>query len=292
MAAAFTGNIVFGFTFVFTKQILNAGMSPYALLSWRLIIACTVMAALGACGVLHLRFKGKRLLRLLPLGLAEPCFYFICESYGIAKTTASESGTIIAVIPIAVLLLTRLVFKERHSRGQIFGVLFSVIGIVCVVLASGFSASFSLCGYALLFGAVIVAAFYNIGVRWLGNEFTSAEITFGTNALGMLFFTLLAVGEGLLKGNLAQIFWLPLHNPQVLINVVLLALGASIGAFMLIIYAIGSIGPTRSSSFAGITTTTTILFGLIILGERMLPGQLLGAAMIIVGVWCANYFVR
>ena len=292
MVAAFSGNIIFGFTFVFTKQIFNAGMSPYALLSWRLIIACTVMIALGTCGIINIHLKNKRLLRLLPLGLAEPCLYFICESYGIAHTTASESGTIIAVIPIAVLLLTRLVFKERHNRGQIFGVLLSVMGIVCVVLASGFSASFSLGGYMLLFGAVIIAAFYNIGVRWLGNEFTSAEITFGTNMLGMLFFTLLACGEGLIKGNLSTMIMLPFHNHQVLINILLLALGASIGAFMLVIYAIGSIGPTRSSSFAGITTITTILFGLIILSEHMLPEQLLGAAMIIVGVWCANYFVR
>jgi drug/metabolite transporter (DMT)-like permease len=291
MAAAIGGNIIFGFTFVFTKQVLNAGMPPYALLAWRLIIASAVMAILAACGVFKLRFKGKRLLRLLPVGLAEPCLYFVGESYGIARTTASESGTIIALIPIAVLILARLILKERPTRGQFCGVLLSVIGVICVVLAGGFSARFSLSGYALLFGAVITASFYNIGVRRAGNEFNSAEITFGTNMLGLLFFTLLACGEGLMKGNLAAAWLLPFHNPQVLQNILLLALGASIGAFMLVIFAIGVIGPTRSSSFAAITTMTSILFGAMLLNERLLPWQLAGAAMIIAGVWAANHFV-
>ena len=292
MAAALCGNIIFGFTFVFTKQILNAGMPPYALLAWRLIIANAAMAALVACGVLKIRFAGKKWLRLAPVGLAEPCLYFVCESYGIARTTASESSTLIAIIPIVVLILSRLIFKERHSRGQFIGVLLSVIGIICVVVAGGFSASFSLSGYLLLFGAVIIAACYNIGVRWLGSEFNSAEITLGSNMLGMLFFTLLACGEGLFKGNLAAMWLLPLHQPQVLLNILLLALIASNGAFMLIIYAIGAIGPTRSSSFAGITTITSIIFGLALLGEHMLPAQQIGAVLIIVGVWSANYFVR
>lgn len=292
MAAAFLGCMIFGFTFVFTKQVLNAGMSPYALLAWRMIIASLAMAALAACGVFKMRFGGKRLLRLLPVSLAEPCLYFVFESYGIARTTASESGTIISFIPITVLIFTRLFFKERHTRGQLIGVLLSVIGIICVVLSGGFSARFSLSGYLLLFGAVFSAAFYNIGVRSVQDEFNSAEITFGNNVLGLLFFTLLACGEGLVNGNFAAMWLLPLQNTQVLMNILLLALGASIGAFMLIIYAIGAIGPTRYSTFAGITTITSILFGLILLGERMLPGQLLGAAMVIVGVWSANYFTE
>jgi drug/metabolite transporter (DMT)-like permease len=291
MAAAIGGNVIFGFTFVFTKQILNAGMSPYALLAWRLIIASVVLALLTASGLFKMNFSGKRVLRLLPVGLAEPCLYFVCETHGIARTTAAESGTIIALIPIAVLLLARLTFKERHTRGQFAGVLLSVAGVICVALAGGFSAQFSLSGYALLFGAVITAAFYNIGVRWLKSEFNSAEITFATNVLGLLFFTLLACGEGLRTGNLAAVWLLPLHNPQVLFNILLLALGASIGAFMLVIFAIGAIGPTRSSSFAAITTITSILFGMVLLSERLLPWQLAGAAMIIVGVWAANHFV-
>ena len=292
MAAAFSATTLFGFTFVFTKQILNAGMSPYALLAWRLVIAIAVMSALAAAGVLKMRFNGKRWLRLVPVGLAEPCLYFVCESHGIARTTASESATIIAIIPIAVLILAGLVFKERHTRGQLIGVPLSVMGIICVVLVGGFSASFSLSGYLLLFGAVIIAAFYNIGVRWLGDEFNSAEITFGTNMLGLLFFSILTCAEGLMKGNLTALLILPLQNRLVLMNILMLALGASIGAYMLLNYAIGSIGPTRSSSFAGVATITSIIFGLVILGEHMLIGQLLGAAMIIVGVWSANYFAR
>jgi drug/metabolite transporter (DMT)-like permease len=291
MVAALSGNTIFGFTFVFTKQILNAGMSPFALLSWRLIIATAALAALSACGVFKMNFRGKSVLRLLPLGLAEPCLYFICESYGIALTTASESGAIIAFIPITVLVLARLLLRERYTRAQLIGVILSVVGMICVVVAGGFSARFSLSGYSLLFGAVLIAALYNIGVRWLSDEFNSAEITFGTSVLGLVFFTLLACGEGLMKGNISAIWLLPLENTQVLINILLLGLGASVGAFMLIIYAISTIGPIRSSSFAGITTMTSILFGLLLLGEHMLTWQLIGAALIIVGVWSANYFV-
>lgn len=292
MAAALTGCTIFGFTFVLTKHILNAGLSPYALLTWRLAIASLLLGALALAGVFKMNLAGKKPLRLLPVALCEPCVYFVCESYGIARTTASESGTIIALIPICVLILTRLIFKERHTKGQIAGVLLSVVGVIAVVVAKNFAASLSVSGYCWLAGAVLLAAFYNIGVRRMSNDFTSAEMTFITNLIGLGFFVVLTCAEGLIKGNFAAMWLLPLQQPRILIYILLLAAGASVGAFMLVIYAIGRIGPTRSSTFACISTVNSIIFGMILLGERMLPGQLIGAAMIIVGVWCANYFVR
>jgi len=292
MAASVAGSIIFGFTFVLSKQILNTGLSPYVMLSWRLTVATAAMAGLAACGILKVNFRGKRLLRLLPVGMAEPCLYYICEAYGIAHTTASESGTIIALIPIAVLIFGRLLFQERQAIGQLIGIFLSVIGVVCVVLAGGLSASFSPSGYALLFLGVIAASGYTIGVRWLGNEFNTAEITFATGLIGMLFYCLLAGVEGSIKGNLLAMWLLPLHQPQVLRNILLLALGASVGGYMLINYSIRLIGPTRQSTFAGLATITSIIFGLVVLGEHMLLWQLIGAAMIIIGVWAANYFVK
>jgi len=87
---------------------------------------------------------------------------------------------------------------------------------------------------------------------------------------------------------LAEYVTLPFHDTQFLIAVLYLALGCQVAAFIMHTYGIAQIGANRSSSFAGITTLTSVLSGVLILGDAFSLLQGIATALILIGTTMAN----
>ena len=289
MLAALAGNVIFGLTFIFIRSMLVSGLPANIMLTWRLGMAFTAMLILCIIGVFKVNFKGKRWWRLWPVALFSPCLYFLFESAGISRTSASESGIIIALVPICVLILARILLKERHRRLQVVSVIVSVCGVALIILAQGGSATFSPLGYLFLFGAVLMATGYILMVRHISKDFSSIEITISTNLVGFIFFGVLGVVQSWQSGNF-DLWLMPLHNSDILFGLFYLAIVSSIFAFIFINYSINTIGASRSSIFAGFNTLTSIIAGILLLNESLLFWQGVGALLIILGVTGANYF--
>ena len=116
--AGLLGYSIFGFSFLFSKVALGL-TTPLVLLSVRFLTAFLVMNLLVLTGKMRLSLGGKPVRMLLLLGLVQPVVYFICENYGIALTSASFSGIMLGIIPIAGLVLGRLFLKEPCSTFQV-----------------------------------------------------------------------------------------------------------------------------------------------------------------------------
>ena len=71
MAAALVSNIIFGFSFIFSKMALTAA-HPLVILAVRFTVAVAVMNLLWLFGVIKLSFKGKPKKGLLLMAIAQP----------------------------------------------------------------------------------------------------------------------------------------------------------------------------------------------------------------------------
>jgi drug/metabolite transporter (DMT)-like permease len=107
--------ILFGFAFLFTKEITNS-VSPIDLLSWRFIIAFLLFSMCELTGILKVNLKQKSVSSLFWMGVFVPVMYYLGETYGIKLTSASESGVIIACIPVVTLLLSTVILKESPTK--------------------------------------------------------------------------------------------------------------------------------------------------------------------------------
>lgn len=286
MAATLVASLLFGFSFLFTKEAVDR-VSALTLLSWRFVTALAVMSILALSGVMKLSFKGKRMGTVLLMAVFQPVIYFIGESVGMKLTTASESGTIIALIPVFVLIFSSVVLKERPSRLQVAGIVISIAGVICIALVKGFSASLDVLGYAMLFVAVMGDVGYSITSRKAA-EFTSFEKTYLMAVIGSVVFTIGAVAEHASAGTLKEYITLPFNDTQFLVAVLYLALGCQVVAFILHTYGISKIGAYRSSSFSGITTLTSVLSGVLILGDEFSLLQGIATVLILIGTTAAN----
>lgn len=143
MLGSCCSSMLFGLSFMFTKRIVGT-VPAFSLLSWRFLMGAAAMSLCALLGVIHIDYKTKKPWPLLRMTLYLPAAYFIFETYGIELTSASESGTIIACIPIFTVLASALFLHEMPSKFQVGGVLLSTAGIVIITLLKGTSPTFNL----------------------------------------------------------------------------------------------------------------------------------------------------
>lgn len=278
--------VLYGLSYLFTKQTAETA-SPLALLGWRFVVALAAMSLCVALGFISVRLKGRRLGPLLRVALFCPCLYFIGETVGIRETTVTESGVFLACVPALSLLASTVILKKKPTKRQIIGILVTFLGVMTTVVAVGLSSSLSPVGYAALMLAVVAYALYSVFVD-LAADYTGAEITYVMLCSGAAFYGLLALGEAAAHGALSELLTLPARSGTFRPAVLYQGIGCSVAAFFLSNAAIAKIGVNKTSSFIGVSTIVSILAGALALGEPLSVGQIVGAAVIVAGVYTAN----
>ncbi len=291
--ALFTGclcaaaaEILHGMSYAFTKQSTNAA-GVFFILGWRFLIAAAVMTVCIAVGLIKVHFKGKPKMPLLRVILLCPCVYFLGETLGISRTTSTECGIFVASIPVISLILSAVLLKNRPSRIQVAGIVTTLIGMVTCVTAVGMTSSLSVPGYVFLTVAVLSYSLYFIYVE-KASVYTSAELAYAMQISGAALFTALALLEALHDGNVGTLVALPFQNRGFLIAVLYLGIGCSVFAFWLSNAAIEKLGVNRAASFIGVATLVSVLTGTLMLREPLTPVQIVGAILIVLGVYMAN----
>lgn len=278
--------VLYGLSYLFTKQTAETA-SPLALLGWRFVVALAAMSLCVALGFIPVRLKGRQLGPLVRVALFCPCLYFIGETVGIRETTVTESGVFLACVPALSLLASTVILKKKPTKRQIIGILVTFLGVMTTVVAVGLSSSLSPVGYAALMLAVVAYALYSVFVD-LAADYTGAEITYVMLCSGAAFYGLLALGEAAAHGALSELLTLPARSGTFLAAVLYQGIGCSVAAFFLSNAAIAKIGVNKTSSFIGVSTIVSILAGALALGEPLSVGQIVGAAVIVAGVYTAN----
>lgn len=281
---------LYGLSYMFTKQATELA-SAFALLGWRFLIAVVIMTIFMMLGFIKIDLKDKDIKPLLLVALFCPCIYFLAETIGISHTTSSESGVFLACIPVASLVASTLILKKKPAKIQVIGILITLVGVIITVVAVGTSSSLSAVGYTFLIFAVISYALYCVFVDKVA-EFSGAEITYIMLISVATLYIVLALAEAFAKGNVQELLSLPFKESTFLIAIIYQGIGCSVLAFFLSNVAIAKIGVNRTSSFIGISTIVSITAGAVILKETFTVMQIIGAVVIIIGVYVANAKVK
>ena len=280
LAAALVGNVIFGFSFLFTRLALGYA-SPYVLLACRFALAFLVMTLLLLTRRAKVRLRGKPWPALLLLGLFQPVLYFFGENYGVLYTSSTFSSVLISLVPIVTMVLSSCFLKENATRRQIVFSMVSVLGVVIITSDGNFGGN-QLKGVLLLLLAVLSSSAYYLFTRKLSDNFTPFERTYMMFAVGLLVFLSLAVGQT--HGDFAP-FATALRTPVFLWAILYLGILSSVIAFFLINYANTYLPVTRTSIFSNVITVVSVFAGVMFLHEAFSPLSFCAAAMILIGVW-------
>lgn len=267
--------LFWGISYVGTKFALG-GFSP-------LVLAFLRFAFAGLLFALVLFFRGWPKCpwsfhkRMIGIAIFLPGLYFIFENYGIKYTTATKASMIIAMVPVAVSLLSVFLLGEKLTVRRLSSLVLSLGGVYFLLLYGGAGGSILqlALGDLLMFGAVFTAAAYMLMTRNLCSEYDPLLVTAYQMIYGALFFTPFFLWQ------FSATSWLNISFQQWLALSVL-ALLSTVGAFLTYNYALKSVAASRASLFVNIVPFVTVITSWVLLGERLGGTQLFGGFLVIV----------
>lgn len=293
---AFLTVAIWGVTFVSSKVLIAEGLEPSQIFFLRFLLAYAGMWLLAPVfrknGV-HLFAKSLvDELYMVLLGMTGGSFYFLLENTALKYTQASNVSFLVSSSPLVMLslsLLVRRFMKGRMADGQekvrvggvfIAGTLMALAGIAMVVFVDS-GVNISPKGDFMALGAALCWGVYSVLMGVVGSEYSSAFITRKVFFYGLLtivpflFFCPPVTAELLLR-------------PAVWTNLLFLGVVASLACFVIWNEVMAKIGNVTSTNYVYLNPFFTLLFAVLLLGERLTPLSAAGSVLIVLGVIAAG----
>ena len=277
---------IWGSTFVFTKMLLQNGLSPAQIFTLRFIIAYVLLLAF-ALSRHRFRLFCKSLkdeLLMVVLGITGGSVYFLAENAAMLYTTATNTSLIVCSCPLFAMLLFAIVYRhsERVSRLQAMGSVVACLGMAVVVLNGHFVLHLSPLGDMLAFAACLCWAVYSLLMKPATERYSSLFIT-----RKVFFYGLLTI--------IPYYFFVPgfpsmevLLRPEVLWNLLFLGVVASMICYVTWNWVISKLGAVVATNWVYFNPITTILFAWWLLHEQITIWFLLGTVFILLGMYLAD----
>lgn len=274
-------SIVWGTTLVSSKVLLLYGLTPAQIMLYRFIIAYLFLWVLYPRT--HRIKSLKDELSFLGIGFFGGTLYFLLENTALKLTHATNVGLICATVPLLTAMLAHCLIKgERLSRYLLIGSVISLLGVALVVLNGNFILKLNPLGDLMTFGAAVSWAVYSILIRQISGKYNVLFITRKLFLYGLL---------SLAPYFIFQPFGAPLKTvliPEVAANLLFLGLIASSLCYVMWSTAIKNLGPVKTNNYIYLLPLITMITAAVILDEKITFYIVLGALMIISGVWFAE----
>lgn len=269
--------LFWGYSFISTKIVLTE-LPPASIAFFRQIIALAVLLAWLVPAKKLPRIGWKDLLQIAISAFFGIVLYFIFENTGLRFTSASSASMIVSAVPIITLFSETIFFKLKVSLRMVVCIILSIVGVYLVISVNGkldFSSS-SFLGNLLIMGAMVVWVIYTILIKKFSTRYSSLALTAYQSLASIFLFLPFVVSEA---GNWRMPGIFPF------LNLLYLGVFCSALAYVFYIFAAKKLGPTVSSSFLNLTPVVTVVLGYFILGEKIVPVQMIGMALIMLSLY-------
>ncbi len=280
-AALVLSMIFWSFSFVWFK-VANVDYDPVAIVFIRLCIAIILLSGFLWITKRFTRVKKSDRKYFFLLAFFEPFLYFLGESFGLTYVSSTVGSVIISTIPVFAVIFAWVIYRERLKLLNYFGVVLSFIGVLIFITTSTGGITMNPKGLALMFLAVVSAVGYNMVLHRLAHEYDPVTIVNIQNIIGAILFLplflIFDLKDLLATGIVAKSFG----------AIVLLAVFASCGAFVLFAYSVRYVGIARANIFSNLIPVFTAVFAFFIIGDRLTLRNGAGMAVVIAGLFLSQ----
>lgn len=262
---------VWGLPYLLIK-VAVAEVEPALLVCVRLGLAAIVLlpVALASGALPQARHRWRRLLVVAVVGMAAP---FLLIAYGEQHITSSLAALLIASDPLFIVLLAlRFDPSERASGTRLLGLVLGLAGVAALFGLDVGGDALGVLGAVMVLLAAACYAASALLVKGLADVPMLGSVT---ATLGIASLALLPVA----------LFALPAHVPGLATLGSLLALSVVCTALAYLIYfsLIAAAGATRASLITYVNPAVAVVLGVLVLGEPLGVGTLVGFGLIVVG---------
>lgn len=273
--------ICYASTFIFGALLIEA-FTPIELTFLRLLFINLFLLSIG-----YKYLKAKEMTFKLLIILAISAFIGITLSHfslyvGLTKTDPITAALIYGLGPLITSLITYIFLKEYRRIYFWVGLASGLFGVLLVV-SEGHNVSLKIGDGEILIGITILSySTYLVIVQYLTKYLKPMTVTVYTSLFALIFclpFLDYQVIQSTVQ--ISGFYWFVLISTAILTNGL---------CTMLWNDAIKQVGASISSLFLNVEPFAAMVLGFIILGQVVLPIQLIGAVFIIVGVILGTRF--
>lgn len=208
-------------------------------------------------------------------------FAFSTLTYaGLRSISAARAGLISAGIPIAILLFTPLLLKEKVRPRSWIGAGLAIAGVVILFLSKQGPSTGSSIGEAEIVLASIAWGLYTVLGKRFGKELDTLTMMAGASLYGTLFSALSCIGT--VRPQEIHMTWMAWAS------VGYVSTFASVGAYTAWNAGVRRVGTARAAPFINLLPVWTVLLGIIFLHEGLALREIVGGAITIGGAVLAT----
>lgn len=276
-ASMLGATLLWGSGYIVMKYILRS-FHPMTVVFLRMSVASVFCLAIIPIVKIRISYQPGDWKWLLVMVLCEPCLYFIFEGYALRYTSASQAGMLVATMPMFVGMGAWLVLKEKLAPIAWAGCALAVLGVIWLNIGAVASeyAPRPIFGNCLQLIAMSFGGGYAVCVRKLSANYSPIFITSLQVWAGAIFFFpgLFLPGGGIPQGAPLLAF----------AGIAYLGLAMSFVAYSLYNFSLERMPAAQASVYLNLIPVFTLVFSMIILGERLSGTQILASVLVLGGV--------
>jgi drug/metabolite transporter (DMT)-like permease len=265
-------------------KIALADCPPLMLIAARCGLAGIIVLGAVALSATRRRFGRRDLAIFALLGIANYALYLGLNNVGITRgVSAGLMALIISANPILTAVLAAAILDEPLTARKIAGLMLGIAG-VAVIVESRLTGGESATGIAFAIGALVAL----VGGTILFKRFPPrGDLVIG-NGVQNLAGGLVVAPVALATEKIGDI----VPSARLLVALAFLVLLGSIVAYLLWFHLLTVAGASAASAYHFLMPPLGLMFGWLLLGERIEPFDLAGVVPVALGVWLVTHGAR
>ena len=288
LLAAFGATAIYGMNHTIAKVVMPHYIGPFGFIMLRVVGAC-ILFWLVSFFIPKETIERKDFLRIAFTALFGMCINMLMFFKGLQLSTPINSGVIVTLTPIIILILSAFFLKEKLTRFKFLGIVLGFIGALLLILYGSSTKvinapDISLGNTMLLINAVSFGA-YLVMVKPLTKKYNTVTLMKWMFLLGVIYTFPFTITEFI------EVSWETLPF-EAIWRIGFVVVGTTFLTYMFNVYALKTLPATTIGAFTYLQPIITIVYA-VITGNDILDGvKILACLLVFLGVYLVSKKVK
>ena len=283
LIAAFLATSIYGINHTIAKEVMPIYIGSSGFIMLRLLGA-TLIFWLISLFTPNEKIEKKDFLKILLASILGMCINMLAFFRGLELSTPINSGIIITLSPVLVLILSYFFLKEKVTVKKIIGILIGFSGAVFLILNSsktGINAPNIPLGNSFFLLNASAYAGYLIVIKPLTSKYNIFTLMKWLFLIGLVLSTPITFNQ-FIEVNWTELPWFAIWRMAYVV------IGTTFLTYLFNIYALKTLSPTTVGSFIYLQPIITIGFALITGNDVLDTTKLFSCLLVFIGIYLVS----
>ena len=284
LIAAFLATSIYGINHTIAKEVMPIYIGSSGFIMLRLLGATSIFWLISLFAPKEKIERGD-FLKIIFASILGMCVNMLAFFRGLELSTPINSGVIITLSPVLVLILSYFFLKEKITVKKILGILIGFSGAVFLILNSsktGINAPNIPLGNSFFLLNASAYAGYLIIVKPLTRKYNIFTLMKWLFLIGLILSAPITFNQ-FIEVKWTELPWFAIWRMGYVV------IGTTFLTYLFNIYALKKLSPTTVGSFIYLQPIITILFALITANDTLDSTKILSCILVFIGVYLVSF---